>query len=620
MTAASQNRNRGSAAPNAARQALGSAQVGFWAILVTSVFTNLLLLVSPIFMLQVYDRVIPSQSEDTLYALMGIAIALIALLAMLEAARSRILANVGRFVDRELSGQVFGSLFRVRAAFGARPGDAGTQPLRDLDQLRNFLSSNSVLAFFDAPFAPFFIGILWFLHPWLFWMSFVGAIVIFALALIAELSTRGLFREAGRFGVQANSFSESSLKNAGSLEAMGMLTRLLTRWMNKHDPSVYFSSRAVSRLGAIQGMTKSIRLGLQIGVLGIGAYLAIQPGSTFTAGMMIAGSIIMGRGLAPVEQAIGAWRGAIQARQSYKRLVGLLEDVPKRAEAMELPQPKASLIVRDLVAQPPGTQKPVIRGLSLDVQPGEFMCILGPSGVGKSTLVQCITGVWPARGGTVRLDNIDVYTWNSADRGKYLGYLPQSIDLFDGNVAENISRFEEIDSQKVVAAAQQAHCHSLILNLPRGYETPLGESGAGLSGGQRQRLGLARAMYNDPVLVVLDEPNSNLDQEGEEALARSILGLKQRNAAVIAVTHNRNLVGIADKLCIMRPDRAIVGPKAVVLEAIKKEQDEANAAKQKQAEADAVGRAAAAQAPTPKTEQMGQPADDSPEEVEGDAQ
>ena len=620
MTAASQNRNRGTAAPNAARQALGSAQVGFWAILVTSVFTNLLLLVSPIFMLQVYDRVIPSQSEDTLYALMGIAIALIALLAMLEAARSRILANVGRYVDRELSGQVFGSLFRVRAAFGARPGDAGTQPLRDLDQLRNFLSSNSVLAFFDAPFAPFFIGILWFLHPWLFWMSFVGAIVIFALALIAELSTRGLFREAGRFGVQANSFSESSLKNAGSLEAMGMLTRLLTRWMNKHDPSVYFSSRAVSRLGAIQGMTKSIRLGLQIGVLGIGAYLAIQPGSTFTAGMMIAGSIIMGRGLAPVEQAIGAWRSAIQARQSYKRLVGLLEDVPKRAEAMELPQPKASLIVRDLVAQPPGTQKPVIRGLSLDVQPGEFMCILGPSGVGKSTLVQCITGVWPARGGTVRLDNIDVYTWNSADRGKYLGYLPQSIDLFDGNVAENISRFEEIDSQKVVAAAQQAHCHSLILNLPRGYETPLGESGAGLSGGQRQRLGLARAMYNDPVLVVLDEPNSNLDQEGEDALARSILGLKQRNAAVIAVTHNRNLVGIADKLCIMRPDRAIVGPKAVVLEAIKKEQDEANAAKQKQAEADAVGRAAAAQAPMPKTEQMGQPAADSPEEAEGDAQ
>ena len=620
MTAASQNRNRGTAAPNAARQALGSAQVGFWAILVTSVFTNLLLLVSPIFMLQVYDRVIPSQSEDTLYALMGIAIALIALLAMLEAARSRILANVGRYVDRELSGQVFGSLFRVRAAFGARPGDAGTQPLRDLDQLRNFLSSNSVLAFFDAPFAPFFIGILWFLHPWLFWMSFVGAIVIFTLALIAELSTRGLFREAGRFGVQANSFSESSLKNAGSLEAMGMLTRLLTRWMNKHDPSVYFSSRAVSRLGAIQGMTKSIRLGLQIGVLGIGAYLAIQPGSTFTAGMMIAGSIIMGRGLAPVEQAIGAWRGATQARQSYKRLVGLLEDVPKRAEAMQLPQPKASLIVRDLVAQPPGTQKPVIRGLSLDVQPGEFMCILGPSGVGKSTLVQCITGVWPARGGTVRLDNIDVYTWNSADRGKYLGYLPQSIDLFDGNVAENISRFEEIDSQKVVAAAQQAHCHSLILNLPRGYETPLGESGAGLSGGQRQRLGLARAMYNDPVLVVLDEPNSNLDQEGEEALARSILGLKQRNAAVIAVTHNRNLVGIADKLCIMRPDRAIVGPKAVVLEAIKKEQDEANAAKQRQAEADAVGRAAAAQAPTPKTEQMGQPAADSPEEAEGDAQ
>lgn len=620
MTAASQNRNRGTAAPNAARQALGSAQVGFWAILVTSVFTNLLLLVSPIFMLQVYDRVIPSQSEDTLYALMGIAIALIALLAMLEAARSRILANVGRYVDRELSGQVFGSLFRVRAAFGARPGDAGTQPLRDLDQLRNFLSSSSVLAFFDAPFAPFFIGILWFLHPWLFWMSFVGAIVIFTLALIAELSTRGLFREAGRFGVQANSFSESSLKNAGSLEAMGMLTRLLTRWMNKHDPSVYFSSRAVSRLGAIQGMTKSIRLGLQIGVLGIGAYLAIQPGSTFTAGMMIAGSIIMGRGLAPVEQAIGAWRGAIQARQSYKRLVGLLEDVPKRAEAMQLPQPKASLIVRDLVAQPPGTQKPVIRGLSLDVQPGEFMCILGPSGVGKSTLVQCITGVWPARGGTVRLDNIDVYTWNSADRGKYLGYLPQSIDLFDGNVAENISRFEEIDSQKVVAAAQQAHCHSLILNLPRGYETPLGESGAGLSGGQRQRLGLARAMYNDPVLVVLDEPNSNLDQEGEEALARSILGLKQRNAAVIAVTHNRNLVGIADKLCIMRPDRAIVGPKAVVLEAIKKEQDEANAAKQRQAEADAVGRAAAAQAPTPKTEQMGQPAADSPEEAEGDAQ
>ena len=620
MTAASQNRNRGTAAPNAARQALGSAQVGFWAILVTSVFTNLLLLVSPIFMLQVYDRVIPSQSEDTLYALMGIAIALIALLAMLEAARSRILANVGRYVDRELSGQVFGSLFRVRAAFGARPGDAGTQPLRDLDQLRNFLSSNSVLAFFDAPFAPFFIGILWFLHPWLFWMSFVGAIVIFTLALIAELSTRGLFREAGRFGVQANSFSESSLKNAGSLEAMGMLTRLLTRWMNKHDPSVYFSSRAVSRLGAIQGMTKSIRLGLQIGVLGIGAYLAIQPGSTFTAGMMIAGSIIMGRGLAPVEQAIGAWRGATQARQSYKRLVGLLEDVPKRAEAMQLPQPKASLIVRDLVAQPPGTQKPVIRGLSLDVQPGEFMCILGPSGVGNSTLVQCITGVWPARGGTVRLDNIDVYTWNSADRGKYLGYLPQSIDLFDGNVAENISRFEEIDSQKVVAAAQQAHCHSLILNLPRGYETPLGESGAGLSGGQRQRLGLARAMYNDPVLVVLDEPNSNLDQEGEEALARSILGLKQRNAAVIAVTHNRNLVGIADKLCIMRPDRAIVGPKAVVLEAIKKEQGEANAAKQRQAEADAVGRAAAAQAPTPKTEQMGQPAADSPEEAEGDAQ
>lgn len=524
-------------------------------VFLLSVIASLLMLTSPIYMLQIYDRVLASGSTDTLIALTLITAALLVLLALIEMVRQRLLTNFGTYLDWAVSDQVFERIFRRRALLGAassqrEKGAAGAGLLRSVDSIRNFYSNSGILAFFDAPFAPLFIALVFFMHAYLGYVALAGAVIIFILALVSEFSARGLFQKAGGEASQAQGFTETSLRNASALEAMGMLQALKARWRQNHDPSVEASAEANKRIGALASLTKSVRFGVQVAILGMGAYLAVL--GEISPGMMIAASIIMGRGLAPVEQSVGAWRSFVQARQAHQQLNGLLQSMPDRDASLSMPKPEAQVLVSNLVGNPPGAKgAPILRGVNFAIQPGEFACVIGETGVGKSTLAQFLVGVWAPQDGSVRLGGIAMHTWDPADRGPYIGYLPQDIELFDGTVAENIARFQEVDEEKVFKAAKMANCHDLILKLPGAYQYQIGEGGGQLSGGQRQRIALARALYGDPAFVVLDEPSSNLDAAGEAALRDTIGQIKAAGMAVVAIEHKAHLLQICDHVLVM---------------------------------------------------------------------
>ncbi len=542
-------------APTALQKTIRSGMRIYWVVLLLSIIANLLLLTSPIYMLQIYDRVLQSGSTETLIILTLITAVLLILLALIEMVRQRLLANFGTYLDWAVSDQVFERIFRRRAILGAassqrEKGSAGSALLRSVDNIRNFYSNTGILAFFDAPFAPLFIAIVFFMHSYLGYVALAGAILIFVLALISEFSARGLFQQAGGEASQAQGFTETSLRNASALEAMGMLDQLKARWRKNHDPSVEFSAEATKRIGALASLTKSVRFGVQVAILGMGAYLAVL--GVISPGMMIAASIIMGRGLAPVEQSVGAWRSFVQARQAHHQLNNLLSSLPDRNKSLSMPRPKSILEVKDLVGNPPGAHTaPILRGVNFGLKPGEFCCVIGETGVGKSTLAQFLVGVWMPKDGAVRLGGIAMHTWEPSDRGPHIGYLPQDIELFDGTVAENIARFQEPDEEKIFKAAQLANCHDLILRLPGGYQYQIGEGGGQLSGGQRQRIALARALYGDPALLVLDEPSSNLDANGEAALRSTISQAKAAGTAIIAIEHKAHLIQICDHVLIM---------------------------------------------------------------------
>jgi ABC-type protease/lipase transport system fused ATPase/permease subunit len=516
-------------------------------------------------MLQVFDRVLSSRSEATLLMLTIIAGFMLLILGVLEVVRARVLVRTGVKLEGLLQGRVFAAVFE--RSLGA-PGATRTQALQDLDTFRQFLTGTGLFAFLDAPWAPIFITVIFLLHPWLGTAALIGALLLLALALVNEALTSRPLRVASEQAIKANNFAEASLDHAEVLKAMGMLGGIRRRWHEYRQATVGYQARASDRAGVVLASTKFFRLYLrasdragvvlastkffrlylQVLILGIGAYLVMQ--QQITPGAMIAASILLGRALAPVELAVSNWRGFVGARAALARLKELLAAVPPASTNMSLPKPEGRVDFEQVIATAPGSDpaEPILKGVSFQLTPGEVLGVIGPTAAGKSSLARLLVGVWPTLRGSVRLDGVDVYEWSRSDLGKHIGYQPQDVALFDGTVAENIARFGEVDSDAVVSAARQARVHELILRLPQGYDTRLGADGHVLSGGQCQRIGLARALYGDPVLVVLDEPNANLDQPGELALLATIAELKQAGTTLVIIAHRPSILASADRI------------------------------------------------------------------------
>ena len=529
---------------------------------VFSFFINLLMLTAPLYMLQIYDRVLSSRSEATLVAITVLAGGLLITMGLLDMVRSRVLVRVGVRLDQQLNARVFSAVFD-RMARGFRAERA--QALRDLDSVRQFLTGPGPFSFFDAPWVPFYIVVVYLFHPILGFIALGGAVLLFIVALLNELLTRKPLQTAGADVVKAYAFADASLRNAEPLEAMGMMEGLRRRWAERHDRGLALQARASDRAGALTAMSKVIRMLLQVGILGAGAALAIR--QEITPGVMIAASILMGRALAPVEQAIGSWRQFIGARTAYHRLSVLLKDSAVSTQRLQLPKATGRLAVDKVIAMPPAGKTPVLKGVSFELQPGDALGVIGPSAVGKSTLARLLVGIWPPSSGSVRLDGAELQHWDRDLLGPQIGYLPQDVELFGGTVAENISRFyADPSDEDIVAAARLAGVHEMVLGLPGGYETEIGDDGGFLSGGQRQRIGLARAVYGAPALVVLDEPNSNLDNAGDQALTKAIATLKARGATVVVMAHRPSAIAAVDKILMLNDGRvAAFGDKDEIL-------------------------------------------------------
>lgn len=514
---------------------------------VFSLFINILMFVSPLYMLQIYDRVLSSRSTSTLMAITAIAGLMLLVYAILETLRSHVLVRAGLLFDRGLASAAFNAIHR---GLLRRPGGNLVQGLRDVDALREFLTGTGIIAFCDAPWFPVFVAAAFLLHPWFGWIAIGGSVVIWTLTLANELLTKRDLTEASTASIEASQRATTTFRNVEVLQAMGMLGALRSLWLGTHQTHLGWQARASDRAGMLMAGTKFFRLFLQIIILGTGGYLAIE--QEISPGGIVAASILIGRALQPMEVAVGSWKHFVGARGAYRRLKALFEMAGDDVRRMSLPRPKGALTAEAVLATAPGQREPILRGVSFSLEPGEVLCIVGPSAAGKSTLARVIVGIWPAAQGSVRLDGTDLSHWDSEELGQHIGYLPQDVELFAGTVAQNIGRFEEtVDPEQVIAAAEQAGCHDLIQHFADGYNTQIGEGGQALSGGQRQRVALARALYGDPSLIVLDEPNSNLDAAGEEALLGAIHGLKARGKAVILITHKVNILAVADKILVM---------------------------------------------------------------------
>jgi PrtD family type I secretion system ABC transporter len=528
------------------KAALATCRSAFFMTAAFSAFINLLMLVSPLYMMQVYDRVLHSRSEATLMMLTLITVGLLGVMALLEVIRSRILVRVGGRMDQLLSERILSAQFQASLhRIGANPGQAS----RDFDTVRQFLTGAGIFAFFDAPWTPLILALMFMFHPVLGLIALCGGILLFGLALINEAVTKKPLEAANKNAVIAAGAIDSSMRNAEVLEAMGMFGNFRDRWAARREEILRLQAIASDRAGVIMGLTKYIRLLLQTAILGGGAWLAIH--EQISPGLIIAGSIMMGRALAPVEQAIGTWKQFVGARIAHRRLTELLNRVPKYQERTALPRPTGDLKVETVVVVPPGSSAPTLSRVSFDLAAGQILGVIGPSGAGKSTLARLLVGAWRPYAGTVRVDGADLHNWDPEARGDFMGYLPQDVELFDGSVAENIARFGEMDSEAIVTAAKRAGVHDMILRLPQGYDTPIGTGGCALSGGQRQRIGLARAVYGGPCLVILDEPNSNLDDEGESALVHAISELKRAGTTVVIISHRPSILGVTDQILVL---------------------------------------------------------------------
>lgn len=532
---------------NSLQQAYRKYRAAFAATLIFSMFTNLLMFVGPMYMLQIYDRVLSSRSETTLIALTVIAVILLMTYGLLEFVRSKLLVRAGLQFDEVLAHPTFHLVVKQQTA---APGSGAQIALGDIDKVREFLTGQGILAFFDAPWVPLFLGLCFAFHPWLGLVATGGAVVIFLLALANEFSTRKTLAEAGRAGNGASHFVSTTMLNAEVIRALGMEKPLSKRWQQQHDEMLDHQATASGRGGMVVASSKFVRMSLQVFILATGGYLAMM--QEISPGIMIAASIVMGRALAPVEQAVQQWKQFVAARQSHARLKRLFAMIKPDEQRIELPEPKGALRVEGLFGTVPGGREPILRNVNFDLAAGEVLALIGPSGSGKSTLVRHLVGAAEPASGAVRLDGTEIKHWEPDQLGKHLGYLPQDVKLFRGSVGENVSRFQEdATDEEIVAAAQLAGAHEMVQQLSDGYGTDVGDNGNSLSGGQRQRVGLARAVYRTPCLVVLDEPNSNLDNHGEQALAKCIQSLKEQGKTVIIVTHKTGLLALSDKTLML---------------------------------------------------------------------
>ncbi len=529
-----------------------------------SMIANVLMLTPTLYMLHVYDRVLASQSELTLIAMSLLALFLFAVMAFTEWMRSRVLVSTGVRLDDTLSTQVF------NASFEAHLSQAGASPSRafgDLIQIRQFLTGNGIFAFFDAPWTPIYMAVLFFLHPMLGVLGIFFAIIQAALAWFGHRYTLAPSEEAVKAGSEAGSFLQSKLRNAEVLESMGMVPNLQMRWTDRHRAHLAKNGAAQHLTHRITAVSKFIRYAQQSLSLGAGALLVID--GQLSAGGMIAGNVLMTRALAPIDMIVGSWRQFIGMRFAFARLEKMMIDYPARDPAFKNVALAGDITLQQVIARAAGRKEPILKDINLSVPAGTVTVILGPSGSGKSTLARVLMGIWPDVSGKVLIDGLPISDWNRAELGPLVGYLPQDVELLEGSIAENIARFGEVDSAKVIAAAQSAGLHEMILRLPNGYDTPIGEAGNLLSGGQRQRVGLARAVYGNPKLIVLDEPNANLDDAGEAALFRTVTELKANGQTVFLITHRPGAVAVADRLLILRDGQIFAsGPRDAVIAAL----------------------------------------------------
>lgn len=546
-------------------EALWSFRREFVVVGIFSMVANLLMLAPTMYMLQVFDRVMSSRSELTLIMMSLITLFLFVVMAFAEWMRSRVLVHAGLRLDSVLSTRVFNASFEARLS---QTGASVARAFTDLIQIRQFLTGNGILAFFDIPWAPIYLAVLFFLHPVLGYAALVFAAIQGALAWFGHRHTVVPSEAASKATSEAGTYLQSKLRNAEALESMGMVHNLRPHWAKRHAKALDLHGQAQALTHRISAWSKLIRYSQQSLALGIGALLVID--GQLSPGGMIAANVLMGRALAPIDMLVSTWRSFIGARSAFERLEDLLRTHPERDAALSRVAPKGDVTVRDLVATAPGRPMPILKGVSTTASAGTVTVVLGPSGSGKSTLARCLMGIWPGASGEVLLDGLPIDGWDRMELGPHLGYLPQDIELFEGSIAENIARFGQVDPEKVIAAARSAGLHEMILRFPKGYDTPIGEAGNLLSGGQRQRVGLARAMYGDPVMVVLDEPNANLDDVGEAALVRAVLELKSNGCTVFLITHRPGILAVADRLLVLQ-DGAVVadGPRDAVLDALR---------------------------------------------------
>lgn len=547
--------------PSELAQALHYCRDSFQSAAIFSLFINLLMLLPSIYMMQVYDRVLSSNSTSTLLMLTLLVTVLFVMLGALEWVRSQILIRVSTRFDVLLNERLYRVLFRQALVSG---GKTSAQPLGDLLVLRQFLTGNGLFAFFDAPWMPVYVGLLFLFHPAFGIVAVISAVLLILLAIWNERATHDDLEQANRVSVESSNMTARNLRNAEVVHAMGMLPDLMARWKDKQQRLIMLQAVASQKAGLIAASSKTYRITVQSLILGLGAWLAID--KQITPGLMIGGSILLGRALAPIDLMIGSWKQFLSARTAYDRLNMLLAQFPAEVDRMPLPAPKGALRAEQAVVAPPGSKVAVLKGLNFNIGAGSFVALIGASGSGKSTLARALLGIWPVANGAIRLDGADVGQFERSFIGSHIGYLPQDIELFDGTIADNIARFGDLDADKVVAAAQAAGVHDMILQLPQGYDTEIGGSGGVLSAGQRQRVGLARALYGEPVLVVLDEPNSNLDDAGEQALAQALFKLKQRGSTVVVITHRVGILSLTDRIMVLNEGLlAMDGPRDEVL-------------------------------------------------------
>ncbi|MEB0041512.1 type I secretion system permease/ATPase [Pseudomonas sp. MH10] len=547
---------------NNLQAALKACRSSFVSVGFFSLFINALMLVPTFYMLQVYGRVVTSGSISTLVMLTIIMVVLMVTMGALELVRSRIMVRVSTKLDILLSRDLYRASFKRALVSGGM--DSSAQALNDLTGLRQFMTGNGLFAFFDAPWLPIYIAVMFMFHPWYGWMAIVCSIILVCFAILNEKMTGATLAVANKENIAASLYTNKNLRNAEVIESMGMLNTLIGRWAHRQKKVLVLQSIASDKGGLMTNISKTFRMLVQSLILGLGAYLAVN--HEISSGLVIAGSVLLGRALAPLDLIIGSWKGFISARSQYDRLNDILDTQENEPQRMSLPVPQGNVLVENLIVSAPGGKTPIIKGISFDVPAGQVVGIIGPSASGKSTLARALMGIWVPQHGVVRLDGADISNWDKNELGPYVGYLPQDIELFEGSISENIARFSVVDSAQVIMAARTAGVHEMILLLPEGYDTVIGSEGVNLSGGQRQRIGLARALYRAPRLIILDEPNSNLDDAGEQALAQAIMFMKASGSTVFVITHRTTILSHLDRLMVMSGGSiSMYGPREQVM-------------------------------------------------------